>query len=103
MNADRGSVQFQKKVYSLEAVKKALYRLSGRAIFELRDTADEWEVEFFPRDGWSRSDVEESLNASVLDEDLREIVRRETETIRNLLLAHAFSRADLGESEGEDR
>jgi His-Xaa-Ser system protein HxsD len=35
----------------------------------------------------------------VLDQDLREHIKRETESYRNLILAHAFSKTSLIENE----
>jgi His-Xaa-Ser system protein HxsD len=42
------------------------------------------------------------LQQALLDEDLREIVARETEAVRHLIVAAAFSQTNLLDPVGED-
>lgn len=82
------------RVYSVDAVKKAAYRLLGK--FSPRISTDPsgilCELSFPP----DASDVDKTEAASefwkeLLDQDLRERVGQETATARNAILAVAFA------------
>jgi His-Xaa-Ser system protein HxsD len=90
---------FSSQVYSVDAIKKAAYRFS-----------DVLSVDIIPRHGEiecilhliSGSKEEESIEQivsafknEVLDQDLRSIISKETEAIRNAILAFALSKSGL--------
>lgn len=89
---------FDKSVASLDSLKKAAYRF-----------IDQFSVEFLPSESnvlcvlrFNPNKSEESANLTVedfrkevLDQDLRASIKAETEAVRNLILAHAFSKTDL--------
>src|SRR5262245_53949097 len=91
-------VSFDKSAASLATLKKAAYRF-----------IDQFSVEFLPSESAVRcilrfnpgaADVSvdrtvENFRKEVLDQDLRALIKVETETIRNLILAHAFSKTGL--------
>ena len=77
------------------AIQKALYRLSGRASFEVNDQGKEWAIEVFPNQDQAGDDILHDLRTEILDQNLRAIVRQETQTIRELILAHAFSKTTI--------
>lgn len=95
-------LNFDAEIFSLLAVQKACYRFSNVAAFEvtlernseiasisvtaapLTDKTDE-----------DVTDLEHRLRNEVLDQQLREQIRAQTEGVRNLILAHAFSRSGL--------
>ena len=55
-------------------------------------------VDFLPRKGLEIEPLEffkKKFLMDVLDEDLREKIRHETADVRNLILAHAFSKSAL--------
>lgn len=86
------------KVYSLEAIKKAAYKLASKsAILITLGEGTSVSLLFNPaRRGSSiPEDVVSEFCIELLDQDLREIVKRETTPVRNLILAHAFSRTSL--------
>jgi His-Xaa-Ser system protein HxsD len=98
LKVDRTSavVRFHTGVYSIEGIKRAAYRLSGRAVCEL--VADGAEIVCTVRPLTSDTDPEQLVNQlwiEVLDQDLRQSIAAETEQMRNAILAYAFSRADL--------
>ena len=80
-------------IYRISAVKKAAYRLGDRCFVKLEVLADGGmrvgltaksdQVDFAALEG-------DFLN-ELLDQDLRETIAQETERVRNLLLAQAFS------------
>jgi His-Xaa-Ser system protein HxsD len=86
-------------IYSIEAVKKVCYRLADRVSIEIgREDSSKLKLSFH----FSGREDESSKEAGVadfwselLDQDLRETIKRETAQLRNLLLAHAFSQTSL--------
>ncbi len=91
-------VTFDKSVASFDSLKKAAYRFVDRCSVEflpsessfvcvLRFTPD-------PSDGFADLMVED-FRKEVLDQDLRASIKAETEGVRNLILAHAFSKTGL--------
>lgn len=93
------SLTFDTEVFSLETLKKAAYKF-----------ADRFSVVIAPVEGRSvrvdlifsgaKAKVDPAValadfRTEVLDQDLREIVKREAGPLRNLILAHAFSRTSL--------
>lgn len=91
-------ISFETPLFSGEAVKRALYKMSDRFTADVRyaDTALVCDI-YFPANKSEESKTLDIANfrKEVLDEDLREKIRRETEPVRNLILAHAFSRTGL--------
>jgi His-Xaa-Ser system protein HxsD len=101
------TVTFDANVFPLETVKKAAYKYTDRFTVDFR--LDETIVTCllsFPA-GKPQADVDlcvRDLKNEVLDQDLRERIKAETAPIRNLILAHAFSRTGLivdGEISGD--
>jgi His-Xaa-Ser system protein HxsD len=80
-------------VYRLSAVKKTAHRLADRCFaqiellsegsIQVRLTAKSEKTPLATLEGEFRNEL--------LDQDLRECIAEETERVRNLLLAHAFS------------
>ncbi|MFJ1267875.1 His-Xaa-Ser system protein HxsD [Legionella lytica] len=89
--------------YSLNAIKKTCYKFSPEFSVKLEKVDDEKikvGFEFNPKvDNEVRADLIRQFHNELLDQDLREIVFMETESVRNLILAHAFSKTTLIESE----
>lgn len=97
--ADRTTeLRFSLDVYPLKAIKKAAYRLSDQAAFDIsldgRDVLVSVSI---------RSDVEgaallqlvDRFKTEVLDADLRVSIAEETEGVRNTILSHVFSKTGL--------
>jgi His-Xaa-Ser system protein HxsD len=91
-------VRFQSAIYSLDAVKKAAYRLSDRLICEIASDGAETVCSLRPRSDASAGELQrlvDSFKLEILDQDLRQSIAAETEPLRNAILAYALSRADL--------
>jgi len=85
-------------IYSLVAIKKAAYKFADRAAICLcPKTASciEAVFSFSAEDGVKPEEVVADFYTELLDQDLREIIKNETAPVRNLILAHAFSRTTL--------
>ncbi len=90
-------VVFDSRAHSLSAVKKAAYRLLGRATIDVRLDGDSISCRVSAAVGEDPATVSRDLRDEVLDQGLREEIAAETAPVRNAILAHAFSRTGLQE------
>jgi His-Xaa-Ser system protein HxsD len=87
------------RVYRLAAVKKAAYRLADRCTAIIGAPADHLlpvSLRFKP--GTAEDTAREAARSffqELLDQELRAQIAEETDAIRTLILAQAFSKADL--------
>jgi len=92
------TVKLSKAVYSLQAIKKAAYRFIDKFSVNIRDEDENYLVDLIFSKKVS-SDVKNFLlsdfSKEILDQDLRESIKAETEAYRNLILAHVFSKTPL--------
>lgn len=92
-------LSFDPKVYSTTALLKACYRFNDRFVFDIQTGLDKIEVHVESK----RSDIGpealrlalQDFRTEALDQNLRERIGAETAGVRNLILAHAFSRTGL--------
>ena len=99
-------VTFDKMVFSLMAVKKAAYKYLRS--FSVDISAQGEQIHCQLTFSSHISDVErgwliEDFKKEVLDQDLREILKSETEAVRNVILAHTFSKTGLINDESLSR
>lgn len=100
LNPDRAEVVFDAAAYRLSAVKKAALKFGDRfhTLITIVTTQNTNSIKVVLR-AKSVVDSFEFLVGEfcneVLDQDLRERISEETEAVRNLILAHAFSRTSL--------
>jgi len=110
VNADNASlsqtegvrVTFDVRVYPLAVIKKAAYRFLKTFVAEIAQEGDTWvcTLKFTASvDTAAIDQATRDLQAEVLDQDLRASISRETEPVRNAILALAFSRTGLQGSE----
>lgn len=90
-------IAFPLSVYSLDSVKRAAYTFTDRYSFDINLVDDEIVCVASPIDGVDADQTTfiRRLRNAVLDQDLREQVARQTESVRNVILAHAFSKTGL--------
>lgn len=103
MSHEAGShrLELNTTIYSVEAIKKAAYKLADR-VSAIISPASECTVAvtFNFGSGQSPTDREQIIadfSNELLDQDLREIIKREAGPLRNLILAHAFSKTSLAD------
>lgn len=84
-------LNFDVRVFSLETVKRALYRYQDKCSFDIQ-LKDNNIVVFFEStiDG-----MHDRIKREVLDQDLRDTISKETANVRQLILANAFSNTGL--------
>ncbi len=100
--ADAISVTFDSQVYSLTAVKKAAYKYLDcfSADISIVGTKINCRLTFTSsNDHGSRQRLVEDFRKEVLDQDLREALKVETEAVRNLILSYAFSQTAIPSDE----
>lgn len=94
------TLSFDRSAASVDAVQRAVYRLSDRLSCDISPTDAATEVVVHPSDPDADGEALLSdLRNEVLDQVLRERVRAETGDVRNLVLALAFSKTGLAESD----
>lgn len=93
---------FEKSLYSADALKKAAYRLLDKCIVDISVTPDSFEVVLKSVNVKSESSMDrivDDFKKEVLDQELRMVIKAESEPYRNLILSHVFSRTSLVKNE----
>lgn len=95
-------VEFDSSAYSLLAIQKACHRFSNQASFNIQvvqaEGANSIKVTLQHLKGTSDealTSLVQLLHNEALEQQLREQIRAQTEGVRNLILAYAFSRTGL--------
>lgn len=93
-------VSFDRNSHSIDAVQRAAYRFSDRISCEIHPDGELIEVRAALLNAEDDPDalIAEFRN-EVLDQVLRERIRAETADVRNLVLALAFSRTGLADTD----
>lgn len=90
---------FDPAVYALIAIEKAAYRFSDRFTCQIETTQARLQVTLKPKRANMSEETHQvaldDFQTEVLDHNLREKIKLETAPMRNLILAHAFSRTGL--------
>jgi His-Xaa-Ser system protein HxsD len=95
---DTITVDFDLAVFSIDTVKRAAYRMTGNASFDIDIVGNRAVcVARFSKSVSPEvaSKFAEGLRLEVLDQDLRASIAAETAPVRNAVLALAFSRSGL--------
>jgi His-Xaa-Ser system protein HxsD len=95
-------VEFDSRVWNLTAIKKAAYKYLNTFVCDisLQEHAIRCELGFLPSISEEAcAQTIEDFKKEALDQDLRERLKAETESVRNLILAHAFSRTGIIKNE----
>ena len=93
--------RFSLKVFDIDTIKKAAYRMSGLYAFDIAFEGEDVVCTLHPRSGSApvSAEVISTFRTEVLDQDLRRTISAETAPVRNAVLAYAFSRTGLQTSE----
>jgi len=96
-------IEVDLEVYGLPALLKVAHKFTDRCFVHLQHRTERIvEVRFRAKGSQVPLDaIAGEFCNEVLDQRLREVVARESEPIRNLVLAHALSRVGLANSEFE--
>jgi len=89
-------------MYQLDVLKKSSYKFSHKFSNIISETTKDYICNIdFPEDT-SKSQINfciQEFKKEVADQDLRKIISKETEHVRNLILAHAFSKTSFIKNE----
>lgn len=98
-------VRVSSRVYSLQALMKAAYQYTGKYHVHIEPTMpDDYRVQLKHKQSNQELDLHELAGEfcnTLLDFSLRESIAKDSEPIRNLILANAFSRTSLIEPDLE--
>lgn len=102
LQSGRTILRVDLRVYSLMALKKAAYRLADRCTIMLsEEDANTAKAELLCAADASTEDYVRAFLDEALDQELRAQIGASTSGLRDLILAHAFSRTRLvNSSEG---
>lgn len=96
------TIRFSSSVYNIDTIKKAAYRFTDRCSFDLSREGEDVLCRLVLKPDVAITDqsalVAEFKN-EVLDQDLRRSIADETAPVRNAILAYAFSKTGLQDSE----
>ena len=87
-------------IYSKESIVKCLYWYSQDFTIDIKLAKSDYVINLVPLKVLSEEELEEirkKLNREFLDYNLRDIVKKETNTIRELIIAKAFSNGEFDE------
>ena len=96
-------INFDDRVFSLDSVKKAAYRFIDKFSIDIKLAENQIHCVLTFSQNISPEGAAfllDDFKREVLDQDLRATIASETEGVRNLVLAHAFSRTSLVTSNG---
>lgn len=99
-------LRFDSRVFGVPAVKKAAYKYINSFTTDINLVEDQivCTLTFTPSANEEHSSrLIEEFKKEVLDQDLRERIRTETEAIRNLIFALAFSKTGIAGNEQVSR
>jgi len=92
------TITFDANVYSSDAIKKAAYRSINKFAINIVNDGSNIKCSLTFKATTTESQIKsyvDEFKKEVLDQDLRESIKKETEGIRNLILAHTFSKTGL--------
>lgn len=94
---DSVRLEFDALVYSPDAIKRTLLKMSRDVSGEIEIASQTMICTLFRKESAADSidELAHAFRIELVDEDLRERVSAKTEAIRNVILAHAFSRTNL--------
>jgi His-Xaa-Ser system protein HxsD len=97
------SLSLNTSIYGIEAIKKAAYKFADRASVIINPVSESTVSIVFNFAGkHAENDPDQVISdfcKELLDQDLRERIKAETEPLRNLILAQAFSRTSLADKD----
>lgn len=91
-------VSFDRNVFTLDCLKKSAYRFIDKFSIDFDMSGDQINCKLNFDSKLTQKQCEfyvDQFKKEILDQDLRESIKRETEPVRNLVLAQAFSKTNL--------
>jgi len=96
------SLAFDQATVDLDALQRSAYAVASEMTVDIRVTGTDYSCTLFPRRADAAAEeVRHRFRAEVNDQILRARIAKETEPLRNLVFALAFSQTGLIEGEEE--
>jgi His-Xaa-Ser system protein HxsD len=95
---ERRTLEVDLQVFNLDTIKRAAYRFTDRFALDLHTSAQTAVCTLIFENGVGSDRIERAIQEfrkELLDQDLRARIGEETQGVRNLILAHAFSGTGL--------
>ena len=97
------TLTFDQATVNLDALQQAAYAMAAEVTVDIRVCGTDYACTLFPRTQDATEDeLKHRFRAEVNDQILRARIAKETEPLRNLVFALAFSQTGLVEGETED-
>ena len=95
------TLAFDQATVDLDALQRSAYAVAAEMTVDIRVCGADYVCTLFPRKpGTAGDEVKHRFRAEVNDQILRVRIAKETEPLRNLVFALAFSQTGLVEAEG---
>ena len=102
-NLEAVKISFDRNTTELYALQRAAYSVADLMTVDIRESATDYICTLFPRrTGLDGDTLKHRIRTEVIDQGLRLRIAKETEPIRNLIFALAFSETGLADSEKTD-
>ena len=90
------SLLLDTSVYSMTAIQKCAYLFTSRAFVVIQLKSEKLvEVQIRAKSGQDNDTLVGEFLNEALDQNLRELIARETEGVRDLIITHALSKTSL--------
>ena len=86
---------FDNSVFGHEVIKRSLYRFADRCSCDIVSGDNHTVVTVHVNGSENPAQLEADIRNEILDQDLRSSIAQETQHVRNLILANAFSKTKL--------
>ena len=97
------TLTFDQATVDLDALQRSVYAVAAEMTADIRVCGADYVCTLFPRkQGAAGEELRHRFRAEVNDQILRARIAKETEPLRNLVFALAFSQTGLAETEAED-
>ena len=94
---------FDQATVDLDALQRAVYAVAGEMTVDIRVCGPDYMCTLFPRaQGVTEEELKHRFRAEVNDQVLRVRIAKQTEPLRNLVFALAFSQTGLAEGDAEE-
>ena len=93
---DAVKISFDKSITELDALQRAAYAVADLMTIDIRTSGTDYICTLFPRrTGLDADTLKHQIRTEVIDQTLRLRIAKETEPLRNLIFALAFSETGL--------
>ena len=95
-------VLFDQATVDLDSLQRGAYAVAAQMTVDIRISGSDYVCTIFSRESSAAADeLKHRFRSEVNDQILRARIARETEPLRNLIFALAFSRTGLADSDGD--